>query len=124
MAVFMKNYPEIWDLQNAKHFNSLCLSRAWIDIGEYMNRSGMYVLLFLNFNKLITLFCNTVEECKAAWKSIRDSRRYFMNASRKKRSGSVGGEPIEAPEVGDNVLLDWELGDDLSYLPDISKKRK
>lgn len=60
----------------------------------------------------------TVAECKGAWKSLRDGRRYRI----KKRKSSGSAADLEFEEVADN--LDWEYEECLRFLIPTQTMRK
>ncbi|EAT41210.1 AAEL007133-PA [Aedes aegypti] len=100
LAAAVKGRPEIWDLSNRDHYNSGAIDRAWREIAKQLNR--------------------TCDMCKTAWISLRESHRYRKKIVQKK-SGSEGGEPLPGPS---SSCLEWEFAEDLSFLPDTSRKRK
>ena len=67
-------------------------------------------------------FFFAVEECKKAWCSLRDSRRYHASLAKKKKSGDAGGEHLSPPILND--CGEWEYSELLSFLPETASKRK
>ena len=56
-----------------------------------------------------------VEECKSAWKSLRDSMRYHISRAQKKKSGSQALD-YEGDEELHNDDIEWEFAEDLMFL--------
>ncbi|KAL7725027.1 hypothetical protein ACLKA6_002990 [Drosophila palustris] len=77
--------PILWDLTDRKHFVAVCIKNAWKSVAETLNRSE--------------------DECKVAWKSLRDSYRYHCKVAGKK-SGSAGGVGPQQPRANDAV--EWQ----------------
>lgn len=63
----------------------------------------------------------SVEECKSAWKSMKDSNRYQIK-KKVGKSGSSGGDILTETQETDEIQ--WDLEEDLSFLPNTSKKRR
>lgn len=53
---------------------------------------------------------------------MRDSFRYRAKVAEKGKSGSHGGEALTEPSLPETV--DWEFSDVMSFLPNVSQKRK
>ncbi|KAL7723406.1 hypothetical protein ACLKA6_015980 [Drosophila palustris] len=93
--------PILWDLTDRKHFDAVCIKNAWKSVTETLNRSE--------------------DECKVAWKSLRDSNRYHCKVAGKK-SGSAGGLGPQQPRANDAV--EWHLAPYMSFLPEMSSQRR
>ncbi|KAM8703144.1 hypothetical protein ACLKA7_007855 [Drosophila subpalustris] len=93
--------PILWDLTDRKHFDAVCIKNAWKSVAETLNRSE--------------------DECKVAWKSLRDSYRYHCKVAGKK-SGSAGGVGPQQPRANDAV--EWHLAPYMSFLPEMSSQRR
>ncbi|XP_037955666.1 uncharacterized protein LOC119685460 [Teleopsis dalmanni] len=85
----VENNPTIWNRQCKEHLNNTTLRTAWKNVSEEVSLS--------------------VDDCKAAWRSVRDSKRYHEK-KRKKYESNPG-------------LLDhehWGFHEELSFLTDNS----
>ncbi|KAM8702403.1 hypothetical protein ACLKA7_007734 [Drosophila subpalustris] len=65
-----------------------------------------------------------VQDCKSAWRSLRDSYKYHIKASEKKRakSGSAGGVGPQPPMA--NEAVEWHLAPYMAFLPELSMQRR
>ncbi|XP_039968278.1 uncharacterized protein LOC120780069 [Bactrocera tryoni] len=98
----VKEWPRIWDISNTLHCNKNAVNQSWLHISNALEKS--------------------VDECKSAWISMRESYRYHARVANKNKSGSDGGEVLETPSFSENV--DWELAEEMSFLMNVSHKRK
>ncbi|XP_036340807.1 uncharacterized protein LOC118750185, partial [Rhagoletis pomonella] len=87
---------------NEKHCNKYAVDQAWDEISASMDKS--------------------VNECKLAWTSLRESYRYRAKGAQKSKSGGAGGDNIPEPIYNDSI--DWEFSADMSFLPHVSQKRR
>ncbi|KAL7726117.1 hypothetical protein ACLKA6_002587 [Drosophila palustris] len=65
-----------------------------------------------------------VQDCKSAWRSLRDSYKYHIKASEKKRakSGSAGGVGPQPPMA--NEAVEWHLAPYMAFLPELSMQTR
>ncbi|KAL7725200.1 hypothetical protein ACLKA6_018689 [Drosophila palustris] len=65
-----------------------------------------------------------LQDCKSAWRSLRDSYKYHIKASEKKRakSGSAGGVGPQPPMA--NEAVEWHLAPYMTFLPELSMQRR
>ncbi|XP_067616209.1 uncharacterized protein [Eurosta solidaginis] len=96
----VKARPRIWNIGDPLHSNKNAVEQSWEQIGIVLSKP----------------------ECKAAWISLRESYRYREKVARKAKSGSDGGEPLSEPSISESV--DWEFAAEMSFLPNVSQKRK
>ncbi|XP_037927847.1 uncharacterized protein LOC119662322 isoform X2 [Teleopsis dalmanni] len=59
----VKSNPVIWSRQHKDHYNSNALKSAWENVSEEV--------------------CLNVKDCKSAWRSVTDSKRYYANKLKK-----------------------------------------
>ncbi|XP_070138522.1 uncharacterized protein [Drosophila bipectinata] len=99
----VKTKPIIWDLTHKGHFNAIGLNNAWEAVAAELQKD--------------------VKDCKASWKSLRASMRYHQKISKeKKESGSAGGNVVPGPRANDDY--DWDFASEMTFLPDLSDKRR
>ncbi|XP_049306186.1 uncharacterized protein LOC125776696 isoform X3 [Bactrocera dorsalis] len=98
----VKEWHRIWDISNTLHCNKNAVNQSWLHISNALNKS--------------------VDECKSAWISMRESYRYHARVAHKNKSGSDGGEVLETPSFSENV--DWVFAEEMSFLMNVSHKRK
>ncbi|XP_067644556.1 uncharacterized protein [Eurosta solidaginis] len=98
----VKSKNRIWNIGDPLHSNKNAVDQAWNEIGSTLGKS--------------------VEECKAAWVSLRESYRYRAKATNKFKSGSAGGEQLSEPYFNEDI--DWEFAEEMSFLPNVSEKRR
>ncbi|KAL7739177.1 hypothetical protein ACLKA6_011932 [Drosophila palustris] len=100
----VRERPIIWDLTDKKHFDATFIKSAWESIAEALNKP--------------------VQDCKSAWRSLRDSYKYHIKASEKKRakSGSAGGVGPQPPMA--NEAVEWHLAPYMAFLPELSMQRR
>ncbi|XP_016964767.1 uncharacterized protein LOC108034397 [Drosophila biarmipes] len=79
--------PILWDTHHERHFHGPLLKKAWEKVAEEVNKD--------------------VKSCKAAWKSLRDSYKYYRNT---KQSRS------ENPKPGEDYV-EWKFAEHMSFLP-------
>ncbi|XP_055855003.1 uncharacterized protein LOC129918440 [Episyrphus balteatus] len=97
-------HPAIWKLQHKGHSNTEEVNSNWRSIAGEM--------------------CKTIEECRVAWKSLRDSLRYHSVAKKKQKSGSAANADLNEENLSEESCIDWEFAEYLSFLTPISSKRK
>ncbi|KAL7740222.1 hypothetical protein ACLKA6_002198 [Drosophila palustris] len=88
----VKEKRVLWDVEDKKHFDGIVLKEAWKTVAKKLNRN--------------------TNECKTAWKSLRDSYRYHC-----KRVGADGATS-EQPKVV------WHFAPYLTFLPKLSSTRR
>ncbi|KAL7723541.1 hypothetical protein ACLKA6_000129 [Drosophila palustris] len=100
----VRERPIIWDLTDKKHFDATFIKSARESIAEALNKP--------------------VQDCKSAWRSLRDSYKYHIKASEKKRakSGSAGGVGPQPPMA--NEAVEWHLAPYMAFLPELSMQRR
>ncbi|KAL7731392.1 hypothetical protein ACLKA6_001417 [Drosophila palustris] len=96
--------PILWDLTDKQHFDAIFIKCAWESVAEALKKP--------------------VQDCKAAWRSLRDSYKYHIKASdrKRKKSGSAGGVGPQPPRANDTI--EWHLAPHMAFLPDLSTQRR
>ncbi|XP_017465567.1 PREDICTED: uncharacterized protein LOC108358638 [Rhagoletis zephyria] len=94
----VKGFPCIWDKQRKDHSNRNALSSAWYKIAQIVGKPE--------------------EPCKAAWKSLRDSKRYYANKAKKSGSACDLEDLNFASEV-----TEFEYSEDMAFLSETSSQR-
>ncbi|XP_017003822.2 uncharacterized protein [Drosophila takahashii] len=85
--------PILWDTNHKKHFHGPLLNQAWDKVAVEINRD--------------------VKSCKAAWKSLRDSYKYFRNLKQEK------GENSE-----ENSSVNWKFAENMAFLPNLTTSQR
>lgn len=79
--------PILWDTNHERHFHGPLLKKAWERVAAEVNRD--------------------VKSCKAAWKSLRDSYKYYRN-TKKSKSGNT---------QEDEDYVEWKFAEHMAFLP-------
>jgi len=76
-------------------------------------------ILINDFNS----FCNIANDCKVAWRSLRQSYRYHCKAanSRFKIDGDDDEGEVDPLETRD---IQWEFANHMAFLKEMSKKKR
>ncbi|XP_017021422.1 uncharacterized protein [Drosophila kikkawai] len=78
--------PILWDIRDKRHFDGFYLKRAWESVAAALNKDFI--------------------SCKTAWKSLRDSHRYYCRTTKK-----------------NGVDSEWRFASHLAFLPKDVRER-